>query len=241
MASPPRRQNRLISLLSPDEQSRLAPHFSEVELATRTTLCTTGARITHVTFPLDGVTSTLTDLPEGDSVEVGLTGWDGMVGVDLLLGGSQSSSTVIVQIPGYGLRMKADVFVNEVVTRRGPFYTILLRYARVFFAMVAQSGACNASHSLEQRLARWLLMCHDRLQRDRFPLTHEFLAFMLAVRRATVTEAAHALRGAGAISYERGEMTIVDRKILEGSSCGCYEAVRALTEAAYAHDGEAAS
>ncbi|HYW52535.1 MAG TPA: Crp/Fnr family transcriptional regulator, partial [Dongiaceae bacterium] len=180
-------------------------------------------------FPETAVTSTLMEMPEGDWVEVGLTGTDGMVGLDLLYGIRESVTTVIAQVPGRALKMDAEVFHREIVAKKTAFYDVLLRYARVFFGMVAQSAACNASHGIEQRMARWLLMIHDRVRRDRFPLTHEFIALMLGVRRASVTQAANSLRTAGALDYERGEVHVLDRQKLEKLSCACYDAVVRLS------------
>lgn len=225
--------NLLIASIPAGERERLEPYFEEVDLPMRTMLCTTGVEISHAVFPHDAVTSTLMELPEGDAVEVGLMGAEGVVGLDLLYGARTSVTTVTVQIPGRAVRIEAEPFLREVVKKRSGFYDLLLRYSRIFYGMVAQSGACNGSHALEQRLARWLLMIHDRVHRDQFPLTHEFAAYMLGVRRATVSEAANGLRLAGAIDYERGEMRVVDRPRLEASSCGCYRVMVDLEAALF--------
>jgi CRP-like cAMP-binding protein len=226
--------NRLLDSLSADERTRLAPFLEEIELPVRTTLCESGEPIAYAVFPVDAITSTLVDMPEGGSIEVGLMGAEGMVGLDLLYRVRESPSTVIVQLAGRGVRMRADDLDREVVVPNSTFYMILLRYSRAFFAMVGQSGACNATHSVEQRLARWLLMVHDRVQRDRFALTHEFISLMLGVRRATVSEAAHMLRSAGAIDYDRGEIRVLQREALERHSCGCYEVIRKLSASPFA-------
>jgi CRP-like cAMP-binding protein len=222
--------NKLLAALPLPERRRLASHFHHVQLSQRERLCTAGQRIDYVVFPQTAVTSTLMEMPEGDSVEIGLTGAEGIVGLDLLYGIQESVTTVIVQIPGRGVRMEAAVFRQEILAKKGPFYDALLRYAHVFFGMVAQSAGCNASHAIEQRLGRWLLMAHDRVQRDRFPLTHEFIALMLGVRRASVTQAANTLRAAGAIAYERGDVHVMDRAALELASCACYDVVRRLSD-----------
>jgi CRP-like cAMP-binding protein len=226
--------NRLLSTLPEDEQARLAPFLEDVELPIRERVCTAGEPSSHVVFPSSAMASTLMELPEGDSVEVGLVGRDGFVGVDLLFGVRTSVSTVIIQIPGRAMRMRADDFDREIVLNNGPAFRLLLRYCRAFLGSVAQFSACNASHALEQRLARWLLMTQDRLQSARLPMTHEFLAYMLAVRRATVTQAANALRLAGLIDYDRGEMIVRRRDELERTSCGCYTIAHDLVESVFA-------
>lgn len=199
----------------------------------RQTLSAAGEPIAYAYFPIDAVTSTLMDLPEGESVEVGLMGAEGVVGLALLYGRRVASTTVIVQVDGDAYRIRSDDFVREIVDANTAFYKLLLRYANVFLAMVAQNAACNASHSVEQRFARWLLLLHDRVQRDAFPLTHEFSAIMLGVRRASVTQVANTLRNVGAIDYRTGRMQVVDRDALASSSCGCYEVIHDLSESIF--------
>jgi CRP-like cAMP-binding protein len=231
------RPNGLLATLDADERERLTPFFESVELPLRALLLSAGEPITHAWFPHEAVASTLIELPEGDSVELGLVGGDGFVGLDLLFGATTATSTVICQAEGHVTRIASEHFLREVVMRDGALFRLLLKYGRAFLGSVAQSGACNASHALEQRFARWLLMMQDRVQTDRFPLTHEFAALMLAVRRASVTQAANALRLAGAIAYERGEVHILDRDVLLGLSCGCYRIMVDLTEWALAPAG----
>ena len=226
--------NKLIASLADDERERLSPYFEEIDYPSKSTLCTTGDPIEYVVFPHDAITSTLMELPEGSAVEVGLMGSEGVVGLDLIYGVRTSITTVIVQIPGRAVRMRTRDFEREVLQPKGYFYAMLLRYSRVFYGMVSQTAACNASHPLERRLARWLLMIHDRLQRDRFMLTQEFMALMLGVRRSTVTQAAQALRDAGAIDYDRGEMRILRRDLLEQYACGCYAVIRDIADSLFA-------
>lgn len=227
-------RNELLAALPLAEQQRLLPFTEEIAMPLRQTLCETGAPITHAVFPCDAITSTLVQMPEGDSIEVGLMGAEGVVGLDLLYGVRESATTVVVQLAGSGVRIRTDDFEREVLAKNGDFYSLLLRYSRAFFAMVAQSGACNASHALQQRLARWLLLVHDRVRTDRFPLTHEYIALMLGVRRATVSEAANGLRIAGAIDYDRGEIRVMERHALERSACGCYAVMRRLADGVFA-------
>jgi CRP-like cAMP-binding protein len=151
----------------------------------------------------------------------------------LLYGIRSSVTTVVVQVSGDGSRIKAADFEREIVGQ-SEFYRLLLRFSRSFMGMVAQCGACNATHMLEQRLARWLLMVHDRVYRDKFDLTHEFIALMLGVRRAGVSGAASQLRAAGAIDYTRGSISVVNRAALERCACGCYAIIRELGDSVFA-------
>lgn len=219
------RENFLLAMLSPDEHARLAPFFEYVQLASHQTMATQHQPIAHVYFPIDAVLSTLMELPDGESIEVGLMGAEGLSGLSLLFGVSRSTTTVIAQIPGAAVRIPASVFVREVVERGGPFYRMLLRYANAFTEMIAEVAACNASHSVEQRCARWILLAHDRIGQNSFPLTHEYLALMLGVRRASVSSAASLLRMSGAIDYSRGHILVRDRDRLFAAACGCYGAM----------------
>jgi CRP-like cAMP-binding protein len=144
-----------------------------------------------------------------------------MVGLPLLFGDDQAPTSVYVQVPGAGLRMKATLFKKE-LARSASMRTVMLRYAHAFFNQVAQSAACNQFHSIQQRCCRWMLMTHDRMQSDEFLLTQEFLAMMLGVQRTGVTAAAGALQRAGLIRYKRGNVTITDRRGLQQRSCECY-------------------
>jgi CRP-like cAMP-binding protein len=161
-------------------------------------------------------------------------GAEGLAGHGLLFGPMASTTTVIVQVPGRATRMRAADFQREIVEHDGECFRTLLKYANAFTGMIAQIAACNASHTVEQRFARWLLLVHDRLGRDTFPLTHEFAALLLGVRRAGVTEVASRMRVAGAIDYRAGEMEIRDRTLLMNVSCGCYDAIARLMELPFA-------
>ncbi len=196
----------------------------------RQTLIEAGEPIPYVWFPHDAITSTVVDTREGTTIEVGLMGVEGMVGLSLLLNVELSNTTVIVQVPGVGARMRADHFLEHVVGAGGVLYERLLRYTNAFMSMVAQTAACNSLHSIDQRLARWLLMTHDRVQRPQFPLTHEFLAFMLGVRRPSVSVAANALLQNEYINYTRGLMTITSRAGLEQNVCPCYDIVNNIMD-----------
>ncbi|HEY6235088.1 MAG TPA: Crp/Fnr family transcriptional regulator [Candidatus Elarobacter sp.] len=215
----------MLAALGHDERTRLAPHFERVELKRGQELAGYRAPIRHAYFPVDAVTSTLMELPDGESVEVGLMGTEGVTGLSLLYGERDSNTTVVAQVPGSADRIAADVFAREVVACGGPFYRLLLRYANAFMEMMAQAGACNGSHTVEQRFARWLLLTHDRVGTDYVPLTQEYFALMLGVRRASVSGAAQFLRMNGAIEYHRGHVQVRDRSKLLEATCGCYFAM----------------
>lgn len=225
-----RPRNRLLAALARDDAARLAPFLHEVELDQGQALSRHGEPIDAVYFPHDAVASTLMELPEGESVEVGLMGAEGVAGLATLAGDRIATTTVVCQIAGGATRIAVEDFVREVVSRGGPFHQLLLRYAIAFLGMVAQVGACNASHAVEQRFARWLLLVHDRVGQNEFPLTHEFTALMLGVRRASVTQAAAALRLAGGIEYRNGWVHVRDHEIVHRATCGCYDAIVSMMD-----------
>jgi CRP-like cAMP-binding protein len=188
-----------------------------------------GRRIEQVHFPLDAVVSILTRMDGGQSVEIATIGNEGMVGVTVALGGSDMNPREVatVQVPGEVVSMNADAFRAE-LDRRGALASLIERYTRAFFSQVFQQVACNGLHSLEQRCARWILLTGDRVGGDEFPMTHEFLAQMLGVRRASVTETARLLQQAGYLQFSRGRVAIVDRTGLEGVACECYRVTREM-------------
>jgi len=163
-------------------------------------------------------------LEDGSAAEVGLVGFDGMLGLPLLLGSDRAVTEGMVQAPGTFLRLGATAFQEE-QERSQAFRKLLLRYALAFQAQVAQTAACNGRHTLDQRLARWLLTAHDRAHGDEFPMTQEFLAIMLCVHRSGVTVAARLFQQAGLIRYSNGQMTVTDRAGLEAAACECHGVV----------------
>ena len=181
--------------------------------------------ISHAFFPLSAVASLVITMDEGDTVEVGTVGNEGLVGVPLVLGTDRSPTEAFTQVPGEYLRMTASAFRAE-MDRNGAFASVMHRYTQAFMAQVSQSAACNRLHPVDQRLCRWILMTHDRVGVDHLPLTQEFIAFMLGVRRASVATAAGMLQKAGMIHYHRGMIDVIDRKRLEEGSCDCYRIVR---------------
>src|SRR3954452_5199325 len=218
-------RNRLLNALAPGDLARLRPRLDAVALPLRKVLQMPDEPITAVFFPETGFVSMLAEMEDGDAAEAGLVGPEGMVGLPLLLGADRDDLEAMVQAPGSFLRMEAEAF-REALEDIPAFRTLLLRYALVHHGQVARTAACNGRHQIEQRLARWLLMAHDRAEGDEFPMTHEFLSMMLGVRRAGITVAAGTLQKAGLIRYDRGRIQITDRPGLENASCECYGITR---------------
>jgi CRP-like cAMP-binding protein len=221
----PAPSNRLLAALPAEDFARLRPRMEPFELTHRQTVFAPTEPITNVIFPETGWFSCLIAVDDGDASEVGLIGREGMAGMPLLFGDDRSPSELMVQAPGMALRLGAEAF-REALGDSAALRTVLLRYALAFHAQVSQTAACNGRHHVEQRLARWLLMAHDRTTGDSFPMTHEFLSMMLGVRRAGVTVAASALQRVGLIRYERGIIEVTDRPGLEIAVCDCYDVVR---------------
>jgi len=213
--------NRLLALLAPADHARLRPHLEPMALKYRQSLYRANKPIGFVYFIETGVGSLVNTMANGDAAEVGTIGNEGVVGLPLILQDGRSPTSVYVQVPGSGLRMKASLFRRE-LARSAPMRAVMLHYTHAFFNQVAQSAACNQFHSLEQRCCRWLLMTHDRMASDEFLLTQEFLAMMLGVQRTGVTAAAGALQRAELINYRRGNVTIRNRRGLERRACECY-------------------
>jgi len=219
-ADPP--ANRLLGLLPPKDYARLRPHLRRIPLEYRQSLYRAHQPIGFVYFIETGVGSLVNTMANGQASEVGTIGNEGVVGLPLVLGDDRAPTSVYIQVPGAGLRMKAALFKKE-LARSASMRTVMLHYAHAFFNQVAQSAACNQFHSIEQRCCRWMLMTHDRMQSERFLLTQEFLAMMLGVQRTGVTAAAGTLQRAGLIHYRRGNVTIIDRRGLIRRSCECYD------------------
>lgn len=170
--------------------------------------------------------SLVAQMEGGAEVEVGVTGFEGVVGLPALLGVEKSPHLNMTQMPGGAFRVRTGA-LREELGRGGALLQGTLRYAQAVMVMATQTAACNALHTLSERLAKWLLMCHDRRRGEELPLTHEFLSMMLGVRRAGVTEAAVVLQAEGLIKYHRGRITVLDREGLEGFACECYPVIKA--------------
>ena len=223
--------NRLLAALPADDYTRIARTFDVVPLKLKEFLHKPGESVRYVYFPGGGFCSLVTVLSDGGMVEVATIGREGMVGASAVLDGNPPAAATMVQgATDRCYRMSADAFRRE-MDRRGPFYELLTHYAQALVGFIMQSTACNAVHSVEQRLARWLLMARDRLGSDDFPLTQEFVAMMLGATRPTVTVVAGTLQKAGLIKYRHGHVTIVDGDNLEAASCECYRAATNLLRA----------
>jgi CRP-like cAMP-binding protein len=221
----PTPRNRLLAALPATELAGLWPRLERVELEFRKTLHAPEQPIGSVYFPETGYCSRLAPLEDGDSAEVGLVGPEGMTGMSLLLGADRENFEMLVQVPGTAMRMGAAAF-GKALDNIPSLRPLLHRYVLAHFEQVARTGACNGRHDINQRLARWLLMSHDRVEGDEFPMTHEFMSMMLGVRRSGITVAASALQKAGLIRYTRGQILITDRPGLEAATCECYGMAR---------------
>jgi CRP-like cAMP-binding protein len=218
-------RNRLIRAIPAEERQLLLPHLEPVGLAPLEVLAEIGEPIRHVYFPETGIISILSRVADGTLIENGTVGCEGMAGFPLALGVEWTPAVIMGQVPGTSWRLAAGTF-RELLPTLPALDALLRRYSVYFIAQVSQSLACNSLHSVERRCARWLLMTHDRVGGDEFTLTHEVLSQMLAVRRASVSEAADALRDRGVIQYSRGRVMVTDRDGLEGAACECYRIVR---------------
>lgn len=225
IASPLTTANRILNALTGSEYERLSAYLEPINLSLGEVLCHPDQPITHVYFPNRGTVSLVSTFEDGGSVEVGMVGNEGMFGVCVFLGSVSTPLQAIVQLPGDGLRMRADVLKRE-FKKGGQLQDLLLRYTQAFIVQIAQTAACNRAHPVDGRLARWLLMCQDRSQSKDLKLTHDFIATMLGTRRAGITEAAGQLQDKGLINYQRGHISILDRKQLEAVSCECYPIVK---------------
>ena len=219
-------ENRILAALPPHELQRIAPHLTETPLAFKQSLSKADRPITQVCFPDVGVCSVMSVMQSGETAEVGTIGNEGMTGLALFYGDLTDPSESMVQVPGVGRIMPAEVFQAE-MARKETLFTLISHYAHALLVQLMQSAACNALHCVQERTCKWLLMTHDRVEGDEFKLTHEFLGLMLGVRRSSVTLVAHQLQRAGMINYRLGVVTILDRKGLEETSCECYAVVRA--------------
>ena len=222
-------RNQLLASLSPDDFALLAGSLRPVDLDLKQTLHAPDQPIEAVHFPENGMVSMVVPLESGQLMEVGIVGREGMVGLPLVLGAESASVEAMVQMRGAALSLPATTLI-EALDRGPALKALLLRYMQAFHVQVTQTAACNGRHPVEERLARWLLMVHDHAEGDTFPMTQEFIATMLGVRRAGVSVAAGTLQRTGVITYKHGHVAILDRPGLEGVSCECYGAVRRQSE-----------
>ena len=207
-------RNRLLAKLSPEDWALLSPHLEMVALKERQVLEVPNKPITHIYFVETGVVSVVAVNEEDHRIEVGVIGREGMTGVALVMGDDRAQHSAYLQIAGDGRRMPAATFL-EAMNRSPSLRSLMMKSANAFMIQTAHTALANGRAKLEERLARWLLMAHDRLNSDSVPLTHEFLAVMLGVRRAGVTVALHSFERRGFIATRRGQLTLVDRKGIE--------------------------
>jgi CRP-like cAMP-binding protein len=218
-------KNHILASLPKAEMARLAPYLSPLTLELGKTLVEPGEEITHAYFLESGLASEIVAMVDGDTVETGVTGNDGVVGIPVLLGTKSMPSRIFMQIAGSGYRIAAR-HLAEAYERPGMLRKLINRYFQAHLAQTSQTAACNRLHDIEERLARWLLICHDRMESDTIALTHEFLGHMLGTPRTTVTLAAGHLQKAELVDYSRGKVRIRNRQGLEKAACECYEIVR---------------
>jgi len=218
-------ENQLIALLPQREQARLLAIADPVPLELGAVLCDPGEPTRHVYFPRDCFISLVTAIGGKPVLEVGMVGREGMLGAQLALGVVTSPLHALVQGAGIAMRIETRPFLRE-LAQSNALRKVLNRYVYVLMAQLALSASCTRFHSVGTRLARWLLLSQDRAHSDNFHLTHEFLAYMLGVRRVGITRAASDLQRDGIIRYHRGEITVLDRPALEKQACSCYAADR---------------
>jgi CRP-like cAMP-binding protein len=213
--------NRLLACLPERELEALLPHFELVSLAHGDHVIVPDVPIQHIYFPLTALLSLVTTMEDGSAVESGVIGREGMSGIPVLLDAVQTTMPTFAQVSGEALKIKSEI-IKATYDQRGALHELLNRYMHTVVVMGSHSTACNALHKIEPRMAKWLLMSSDGVGSNEFNLTHEFLAVMLGVRRASVSEIASTLRHDGLIDYTRGHIKITDRSGLENASCECY-------------------
>jgi CRP-like cAMP-binding protein len=217
--------NQILAALPESEYLRIAPYLEEVSFFSGQVLQEPDELIREVYFPHKAMISLVSIMCDGSTTEVGLVGNEGMVGLPVILGGNSTTSRFIVQIPSTAIKLSAKILQQE-FQRGEKLQQLLLLYTQALLTQVSQSAACNGQHNIEKRLARWLLSVQDCVLSNELPLTQEFIANMLGIRRSGVTLAAGILQQAELISYNRGHITILNQKGLETTACECYRLVQ---------------
>lgn len=217
--------NQLLAALNLDNYRRISPYFDFVSLKTGEILYLAGETMEHAYFPLTSMISLVSIMEDGSTTEISLVGNEGMVGLPIVLGGGRALNQAVVQIKGTALRIDGSVLKRE-FDKQGRLHHLLLLYTQARLIQVSQNAACNRQHSIEKRLARWLLSAQDGLRSCEVPLTQEFIANMLGIRRSGVTVAAQNLQNLGVIKYSRGHITILNEMALQEMSCECYRVVQ---------------
>jgi CRP-like cAMP-binding protein len=219
-------ENLLLRALPEKEKNRLSPFLKSVDLPLDHRLIHPGAPLRYVWFPHDAIASTVQSMADGLTIEVGMTGLEGMVGIPAWLGVGTTSLRCFIQVPGRASRMRVEVFRREVCEQFSPLNGLIASYIHAYMVIAAQKTACNCVHDVNQRLCRWLSMMAERLpEKNTFPFRQEFLAYMLGVHRPTVSVAAEGLQRQGLIRYSRGHLQILDRDGLRARSCECCEVI----------------
>jgi CRP-like cAMP-binding protein len=222
----PNTKNLLLAALSPDVYKHLKNNMEQVELSSGSILNRPNETINEVYFPLTCLISVTITMMDGMTVEAGVVGSREMVGINAFMGGRETTQTeYIVQVPGKAMKMKADLLLSEFDTNKS-LRDVMLKYTQAYMAQISQNVACNRLHTIEQRMARWLLESSDRLASDELFLSHEFLSNMLGVRRSGVTETAQRLQEKGLIQCSRKKIKIIDPQSLEETSCECYGVIK---------------
>lgn len=217
------RQNTFLAALPADEYAQIARHLESEEMAVGDVLYETGKPLRHFHFPTTSIISLLYMLDDGASPEIAVIGREGVVGLALCHGSHRNPVRAVVQSPGHGYRIKAQVLM-ETSEHSAALMQMLLRYTQSIITQIAQTAVANGYHSIDQRMCRRLLLGLDRIPSNQLDMTHELIASMLGVRREGVTEAAQKLQSAGLIQYTRGKITVINREGLEARASGCYEA-----------------
>ena len=218
-------ENLLLAALPPAELQRLRPLLQDVHFTLGQALYESCEELKYIYFPTTAVITLLYTMEDGSTAEMGLVGNDGAVGIAVFLGGEATPNRAVAQIAGRAYQMRASA-LREEFARGGPLQPVLLRYTQAFITQISQTAVCNRLHSVEQRLCRWLLVCHDRVKSDELLMTQELIASMLGMRREGVTVAAARLKDAGWIDYTRGRIRILNRAGLEATACECYRIVK---------------
>ena len=219
------KRNTLLAALPAEELARWLPHLERVDLPLGHVLYESGAPMAYVYFPTSGIVSLLYVLENGDSAEIAVVGFEGMVGISLFMGGNTTPSRAVVQSAATAYRLSAR-FIQDTFKLSGPAVSLLLRYTQALLTQTSQTAVCNRHHTLDKQLCRWLLLSLDRLPGSEVKMTQELISNMLGVRREGVTEAALKLQTAGLIRYTRGRIEILDRPALEARACECYAVVK---------------
>jgi CRP-like cAMP-binding protein len=217
--------NCLLAALPAKDYQDLLPHLEEIPLVFEDIIYRPNVIISDVYFPNSGIISLIASMDGRATLEVGMVGKEGVVGLSVFMGVNTSKNRAVVQGAGSGMKMNAASFRKQ-CNNGGALQRVLRRYSHSLLTQITQSAVCNQFHSVDARLARWLLMTHDRMQNTEFRITQEFLSHMLGVRREGVSKAAGELQKRGLIRYKRGHLKVLDRAGLEATSCGCYEIIK---------------